>query len=438
MESLPEDNMVERQEAEPQTHLEVPYVTIVRNIVHEKIPEHAGSFDITLDEINRQLIEGNGFFQWESKAKPGVKFLAGHLSITPDLIQKIASQNMQNSDESLSNQDLGEDEQRLEHYVYFVQPSFGPPPDGSAISALDMGIDRFIKEMPKVARAMRAGEKPPTVDIFIVGGPTALGAQVTGEFIDEVKKDGFEPYAKIYAEFAEEFLPKDKETLEKTRIVLQGVSKGTVTSDLTTKYLPKEIQDRTQRLYDDTAASHGRNIPTQIGRSINMGVGMAAEIGVRQFKGTVRNAAFAGQKQFYEEISKLRHLEDSEEQAKLKGELFTQELKTVAKGTPLNTEQRAYSRISTPDPVNINIRNIGRVIGAGLTEKFLGIKSRITGRELAPRRALVANEKGRLLTFATSNTFHNFPWERSIESGSWAQKMEYVENTKTPVAPKAT
>ncbi len=440
-----QNNMMEKETT--QRSLEAPYVTIVRDIVHEKIPEHKRAFDITLDEINRQFV-GDGLFQWKSTKQPGVKILAGHLSVTPELIEKIASLNSQS--QSVGGTTEGENESRLEHYAYFVQPSFGPPPDGSAISALDMGIDRFIKEMPKIARALKHGENPPTVDIYMLGGPTALGAEVTREFVDQVKKEGFDAYGKLYAEFVQEHLPGDKETLDKTRVVLQGVSKGTVTADLTSHHLPEEIRRRTQRLFDNTAASHGRNLPTQLGRSINMGVGMGAEVAVRKYRGAVRNSAFSTQKQFYEDISRVKGIQDSKEQKKLKGDLFFKisdflrfggggEIKTIAHGTPLDQTQRSFSRISTPDPVNINVRNMLEVAGrsrfpqrimelghnlvSGLAE-LGGIKM-----EPRPRRALVARQKGRILTFATSNTFHNFPWERSVKSGSWAQKMEYVENT---------
>src|SRR4051812_34740523 len=80
-----------KPQAEAQNPIEATYVTIVKDIVAKKIPEHQQSFNIALDEINNQ-ITGEGLFQWESKDQPGVKFLAGHLSVTPDLIQRIASQ----------------------------------------------------------------------------------------------------------------------------------------------------------------------------------------------------------------------------------------------------------------------------------------------------------------------------------------------------------
>lgn len=430
----------ERQGQQP---LEATYVTIVKDIVHKKIPQHERSFDTTLDEINRQ-ITGDGLFQWESADQPGVKFLAGHLSVGADLIQKIAAQNTQVSEAQTAEEDV--DEQRLERYVYFVEPSFGLGDDGSALSALDMGIDRFIREMPKVARAIRKGEKPPTVDIYLIGGPTALGGQITSEFVDSVKQNGFAEYGKLYAEFVRQQLAGTD--LDKTRIVLQGVSKGAITSDKTFASLPTNIQERTQLLYDNPAGTQGQNLPTQIGRSINMAAGIAAEVGIRMVAGSVKGGAFAGQKEFYRAILQEKGIEpDSEEQKKLKGTLFTQgEIAALAKGTPLNSDQRSYSRISTPDPGNINFGNIVRVVGGGIAERLGEVRDRITGRKLEPRRALTVKEYGRKkaedyglekdkggrLTFATGNTVHNFPWVRGIDSGSWAQKMEYVENSQPP------
>lgn len=437
---------MERQEVAPNQPLEATYVTIVKRIVHKEIPAHGASFDIALNEINRQ-ITGDGLFQWESKSEnhKGVKFLAGHLSITADLIQRIANQTSQ-APKTPSEDQESEDTQRLEHYAYFVQPSFGLPPDGSALSVLDMGIDRFIKEMPKVARALRNGERPPTVDIYLLGGPTALGAEITRDFVDAVEANGFSEYGKLYAEFAQEFLPHDQDALDKTRIVLQGVSKGTVTAEQTFLNLPDAIKSRTQLLFDNTAASQGRNLPTRIGRSANMAIGMGAEMVVRigaDILGgsTIPKGAFKDQGKFYKDILKAKGIpEDSDEQKKLKGELFTKgEIATIAKGTPFNEKTRAYSRISTSDPVNINFDNATRVDEVRSTEMILGgaytlareVVNRLGGK-MKPwaRRGLVAKQKGRILTFATENGGHNFPWVRSVDSGSWAQKMEYVENTK--------
>lgn len=433
---------VERIPTQP---LEAPYVGIVKKIVHEKIPDHTRSFDITLNAVNEQ-ITGNGLFTWQSKDQPGVGFLAGHLSIDSSLIYKIAGQSKVSQETEDVSQE--QEEQRLGHYVYVIEPSFGLGEDGSALSALDMGIARFINEMPRVARAIRAGEKPPTVDIYMVGGPTALGGHVTPEFAEKVKANGFSEYGRLYAEFLREQLSPD--AVDSTRIVLQGASKGAITSDQTIKYLPQDMQERTQLLYDNPAGTHGKNIPTQIGRSINMGAGMAAELAIRQFAGSVRNGAFAGQKEFYRAISRLKGIpQDSDEQARLKKELFLKgEIGSLAKGTPLDSDQRSFSRISTPDPVNVNFRNIVRVMSAPVTERIIQVRDRLLGRKIEPRRALTVKEHGRKsaedyglrkdrggrLAFATGNTVHNFPWVRSIDSGSWAQKMSYVENTKLPAS----
>ncbi len=410
--------------------LEAPYVGIVRDIVHKKIPEHARSFDITLDAINEQ-ITGNGLSVWQSKDQPGVGFLAGHLSIDPNLIHRIAGQSEVSQDiKAVESED--EEGPGLGHYVYVIEPSFGVGEDGSALSALDMGIARFISEMPKVARAIRAGEKPPKVDIYMVGGPTSLGGQVTPEFVEKVKANGFSEYGALYAEFLKGQVSTNE--FDSTRIVLQGASKGAITSDQTFKHLPTEMQQRTQLLYDNPAGTHGQNLPTQIGRSINMGVGMATELLVRQFAGSVRNGAFTSQKEFYRLISKAKGIpQDSEEQARLKSELFLKgEVASLAKGTPLDNDQRSFSKISTPDSVTINFRNMARVVSAPITERAIQIKDRLLGRKLEPRRALTVKGHDRRLTFATGNTVHNFPWVRSIDSGAWARKMEYVEDSKLP------
>jgi hypothetical protein len=149
----------------------------------------------------------------------------------------------------------------------------------------------------------------------MVGGPTALGGQVTQEFVERVEQEGFSEYGRLYAEFVQQQLRGVD--LDRTRVVLQGASKGAITSDQTVKYLPDNLRERkvktvgsdgrereitrgVQLLHDNPAGIQGDNLPTQVGRSINMGVGMAAEVGIRMVAGSVKGGAFTGQKDLRE------------------------------------------------------------------------------------------------------------------------------------------
>lgn len=432
-------------ETAPSQSLEVPYVRIIRNIVHEKIPEHRRSFDITLDEINRQMLQPDGLFVWHSKDQLGVSFLAGHLSVTPDLIKRIAVQSPADSDRSTAEIKPKKPEEqkkrKIDHYMYVIEPYFGLGEDGSAISGADIAIARFIAEMPTIARAIKAGENPPTIDIYMVGSPTALGGHVTPEFVERVKRNGFSEHGKLYAEFVREQLRQDQ--LDSTRAVIQGGSKGAITSDKTFKYLPKDIQERTQLLYDTPTGTHGKSVLERTFRTYNMGVGMATEVAVRQFAGLVRNGAFVGQKEFYRAIAKLIGIpEDSKEQKRLKKDLFLRgEVWSLAKGTPLDRRQRSFSRISIFDPVNIDVGNIIRVVGREISDGISNLGRKVLVVGPAPRRAFIVKEDGRRkeqdgrkeeggrLAFATGYLGHNFPWIRSIDSGAWARKMKFVENS---------
>ncbi len=418
--------------------LEVPYVRIIRDIVHEKIPDHRQSFDITLDAINNQLM-GDGLSVWNSREQPGVGFLSAHLAVTPDLIRRLATKSPPPPE--FSDVSAAEDLQKMlakrrkrkapniDHYVYLMEPYFGLGDDGSAISATDIAIASFISQMPKVAAALRSGTKPPTVDIYVVGSPTALGGQVTPDFVDGVRRNGFAQHGRIYAEFLYDHLPEGE--LDSTRIIIHGGSKGSITSDKTFKYLPVGIQERTQLLYDTPAGTHGKGVLERTLRTYNMGVGMAAEVAVRQFAGSVKNGAFAGQKEFYRQIARLKGIpEDTQEQGGLKRALFKQEIWTLAKGTPLDRNQRSFSRISTPDPVNINVRNVARVLSGGISDRLSGLADGTWGLVRKSRRGLTVSQEGRRLTFATGNTIHNFPWVRSINRGAWARKMNFVEHSK--------
>lgn len=500
---------MERPEVQPrsevrQMRLEAPYVKIMRDILNKdaKAGRHRRSFDMAFDEINRQ-ITGDGSFIYTSskyqdtKRNPDtkkwevtgqVKFLGGHLRITPDLIERIAADHQTITGKKIEpkqpevkvEEESKEDQiKRPEHYIYFVEPSFAPPPDGSAFSALDMAIARFFSEMPKVAAAIRRGEKPPTIDIFIAGSPLGFGGKVTEGFVKAVrgtkdkKPEGFDPYGVIYAEMvqsklselAHEYNMPLQDLLNSSRVILQGASKGAITSDATTHYLPSKTRAITERLYDNPGGVQGnrdwglRNLPIQIARSINLGGGMLTEVLSRYAIGKVDSGAFGIQKKFYADFAQVKGIpEDDEAQRRLKSEMFFKfkhflgfynmnrfglggggETRTLAHGTPLDERERTHVRVSRIEPVNSSIKSLAESVGRSEVPQTIldsGHKvvegvAHVLGRKMKPRprRALVARQKGKITTFVTANFAHNFPWERSIDSGSWARKMEFVENT---------
>lgn len=395
--------------------LAVPFIAAIRSETKNKIPGHERSLDIVFDEINKQTIET--FQVNDSERFPGVRFSSIHLSVTPELISKINPQTI----DQKSNATEGKVEGEMKRYAYFLQPAFGVHPGGNAHSVLDLGIDRFVREMPKVLGALRRGEKPPQIDIYLVGAPHGFGGRVTREWIDEIKKRGFEPHGELYAEFAQNHLPRNAEELGKTVIILQGVSKGAITGEETSRSLSQEIKTNAkivQRLYDGPVGNHERNLLSQIVKSANMSVGMIGEIAVRM-AGVVVGTDITGkilsqtEPQFYKEMArKLNLMPDDAEQSKLKVDCLLPEALALGRGNPLDKSERTFIRQPEIDPSNLNVENLKRIL--------------LNDLRLFGRKKFIASENGKVFNVPTSRKLHFFAHKKSFNR--WGQIMSSIEN----------
>jgi hypothetical protein len=413
--------MVEKQESSPVKSLEAPYITAVKTVVKEKMPDQVEDFNKFFDLMNNELMgngEGKGLFIWESKVYEGVSFLAAHIHISESWIQKLSSNNL-NVPKRLNPS--------RKDQIRFIQPANGHDNDGSGLSVLDMAFSPSIDIAHLIATAITDKEEPPTGDIYLLGSPRAIGGKTTNKFNDlaEAGKDfkdkhynalGFYPHGVIYAEFMEEFVPENEVDLLNTRIVLEGVSKGTVTADRTYHHLSQAVKDRTQVLLDNVAGVHGSNLPTKIGRGANLLL-FLAEVGVR-FKNPIGKELVRTQPQFYKDISeKLGIAPDTEEEKKLKASLEKIEYMTLWHGTPIDKSERKFVRIPTPDPANISFKAMRRAFSFG--------------RQARPRAIQdLAYQEGEAIFFPNSNKVHMWNWERNIESGSWSRKMKRIVSTE--------
>lgn len=395
-------------ELRPNAELTAPYVAAIRSEAKSKIEGHDRSLDIVFDEINKQAIEG--FEINYSEKFPGVSFSSVHLSVTPELIKKI------NPQIAISQQP-----DKPEHYVYFLQPAFGKGESGNPYTVLDLGIDRFIREMPRITGALRRGELPPVIDIYLVGAPQAFGGKVTPEWVKDVRKRGFEPHGELYAEFMQKQLPTDPGEIEKTRIIMQGVSKGASTSVATSRNLPEELKKKTQRLYDGPVGIHKRNLPSQIVKSANMIAGMAGEMAARKI-GTILGTDITSKSlsqtepQFYKDMAaKFNLSQDDAEQSKLKASCLFPEVLALAKGNPVDESERTFIRKPEFDPSNLDLGNLSRILLNDLD--FSGRKKFIGSGGL-----------GKISNVPTSRKLHFYAHKKSFER--WGQIMEHAENTR--------
>ncbi|MBI4096217.1 MAG: hypothetical protein HY425_00685 [Candidatus Levybacteria bacterium] len=401
------------QESRQNSELAAPYVTAIRKEAKNKIPGHERSLDIVFDEINRQAIES---FQINNSEKfPGISFSSVHLSVAPELIKKINPQINMAQESGLTNGS----EDKPKHYAYFLQPAFGAGGGGNPYSVLDLGIDRFIREMPRIMGALRRGERPPVIDIYLVGAPQAFGGKVTPEWVEDVKKRGFEPHGELYAEFMQKQLSTDTKEFEKTRIIMQGVSKGASTSVATSRNLQEDLKKKTQRLYDVPIGIHQRNLLSKIVKGANMLSGMAGEMAARTIGAKIgtdiaSKSLSQTEPQFYKDMaSKFDLKPDDAEQRRLKASCLVPEVLALIRGNPIDKSERTFIRKPEIDPSNLDLGNLRRIL--------------LNDLRLFWRKKIIASGGvGRISNFPTSRKLHFFVYKKDFKR--WAQIMEHAES----------
>lgn len=417
-----------RPETAPSPHLEVPYISAARVAVRERIPGQAGNFDTFFDLMNQELMgegKGKGLFVWESKKYPGVRFLAAQVHVSRDWIKKLSPNKKESAFEIRG---------RIRRQVRFGEPALGNKLDGSGLSALDMAFSPILDMTNMISSQIERGDEPIEADYYALGSPSAIGGTTTEAFNEAVRKAkdngiGFDPYGEIYAEFMKDHLPNTEEELKSTRVVLEGVSKGTITADRTLHHLTEDIKARTQVLLDNPAGVHGHNIPTRIGRGLNMLL-FLGEAGVRLGTNNMAKTLDKTQPQFYKDIAKKLEIpEPDEEQKKLKGHLSKTfrglETSTLVHGAPIHKRERKFVRVATPDSANINFKVIRRAF------RF--------GRLPQDERTLqnLATQEGNMIIFPNSNHFlHMWNWLKNIESGAWERKMNAIVRAEPPKKPE--
>lgn len=273
--------------------------------------------------------------------------------------------------------------------------------------------------MPRITGALRRGEQPPVIDIYLVGAPHAFGGSVTQEWVDAIKQRGFEPHGELYAEFMQNHLPKDPEALERTRIIMQGVSKGASTSAATSKNLPEDLRKKTQRLYDVPVGIHERNLLSQIIKGANMLSGMAGEMAARMIGAQIRTditskSLSQTESQFYKDMAvKLNLPQDDAEQSKLKASCLVPEVLALIKGNPIDKSERTFLRKPEIDPSNLDLGNLRKILLNDL-------------RLFWRKKFIASGGSGKISNVPTSRKLHFFVYKKDFKR--WAQIMKHAES----------
>lgn len=327
--------------------LKTPYCNVFMELAKKEIPQNADSMRIILEDVDRQAVDNFNLFK--SEKFPGTEISFIKLSVTPDLIRRIARTGQVHN--ANVNSENGT-EIAAKNEVAFLFTAIGMPPDGNAFTAQDMGIDRFIRSIPKVARAMKAGEAVPNVDIYLLGSGTGYGEKVSKDFVQQVKNKGIEVRSELYAELIQQML--QGRDLNQTRVLLQGVSMGTVSADQTYARLPEDIKKVSQRLFDNPAGTH---------RKGNVLAGFQATAGLIG-EGLVRNTFDPAAKilnskrlEFAKYLLEKKGVSpDTKEDKWVKSDLFKVTVGKLLKGVPLNLKDRAFIRKGVKDPLTTDFR----------------------------------------------------------------------------------
>lgn len=337
-----------------------PYCNAIFEEFSKKVPEKKDALATVFGEFDKQAVGNFGSF--ESTIHTGVMFSFTKVSVTPELIKRLSDSSSGTSivdNQSAANIEQPEEEGREEgvdasRQNYYLFTAFGVPPGSNAFTVSDIGLDRFIRLMPRVARAVRAGEVPPEINIYLLGSPYGFGGKVTQEWIDSLGKNGFAEEGRMYAEFIE----KHESTGDrgKKHIVLQGKSKGAIIADETSKLLSPELQNITQRLLDSPAGHHNPNTIMRWFKGAQVAIGLSAETIFHLLSDDLLKSVAKQDAPFLAWLSKAAKIaEDDPVQKSLKKKAAFAEGWLTIKGSPLDTEKnRSFIRQGLLDPLTFS------------------------------------------------------------------------------------
>lgn len=334
-----------------------PYSEVYEQEFLKVHPEDEAAADVIFEDLDKQILDS--YESYRSEAYPGVAFSHTALRITPELIKKIRATDPNSTPlpEGSLKPATSKDQK------WFLFTAWSLPPGGDALTVGDLGIDRFMRLLPTVARAIKANEIPPNAEINLMGSPTGFGGEVNQAWIDAIKTEGFDAYGKLYAEYVKKNVPDDPAKLANTRIVLQGVSKGTIVADKTFEHLTPEIQAHTQELIDNPAGNHKATPIIKYLSGLKVFSGLIGETVVRLAGDPTMRGLMKRDKAFYKAVSDQKGITpDSPEQTKFKRDAVIHEGLRLLSGTPLDTEDnRMFVRRSTTDPLTFNPIKLGQV-----------------------------------------------------------------------------
>jgi hypothetical protein len=418
----------------PQPNFLIPTCDMTFKEIERGKPEISWQMQIILEEVEKQALEN--FKINESTVYPGVSFSSTTISVTPQIVKQIASQN---PDSSISQIDLNQLKYSPKTRLNVGFGPFAPPPEGHALGLLDMAIDRFTRNLARIAQAMKKGEPIPKVEIITVGTPVGYGGKVTGEYLKDLIKDGFETNGKLFGEFLNEVT--SEVDLENLSLLVQGASMGTVNADKAASHLPQTLRDKTLVLLDAPAGHHSPHLKDRWKlKGTQTIVGFGAETIVRMASDRRLKGQGKRTKDFYTYLEQTKNIpKDNRSQTMMKWAALGETAFRLGWGSEIDTEHVGTTlRSGIYDPLTARpsrIFEIRKKINQPVETHYQKRRKNHpeeyhdeTIEYLSPDKSKInmpIQQRGKALEFPYSNSHY---WFYTRRFNRWQKIIEYCQD----------
>lgn len=334
--------------------LKSPYFDSAMYTVHKEVPEREREIAGVLRSVDDLMADHLSVF--ESKEFPGVIVPYSRVPV-----KEVVEENFGLGGE---NQEPGPKKTEI------VFCGFAKPPGGHPYTAGDIVYDRVLGAIPEIVgpirRSWKKPEPVPNVEVISLGSPNGMGGKVTAGWVDGLEKEGFDEYAKLYAEMV-----RSLEGVSESEVLFNGMSMGATVAEKTARNLSSWKAIKV--IMDNPVTSHG--YVSRIIKSLQIPAGFLGEAGLKTVFNKNVKMEVAQEEEFnnqyrQELIARGISGSDSTDQSELKGTAVRTDIIMMVKGTPLdNDEVRVYIRRGNTDPTTISPVNLARVFARSIKSK---------------------------------------------------------------------
>lgn len=394
--------------------LKSPYFESAMHTVREEIPEKAREIAGVLTSTDDQM--GEHLTVFKSQKFPGVVVPYSWVSVNEVIAGQFGA---------YQTNDLPKKSRKE-----IVFPGFSRSPAGHPYTAGDIVYDRVIGAIPEVVgpvrRSKKTAESIPEAEIISFGSPNGMGGRVTQEWVDGLKKSGFDQYAQLYDEMVKSLVGA-----EDSEIVFNGMSMGATVAEKTARDLASWKAIKV--IMDNPVTNHGSI--ARIWKALQIPVGFAGEGGLKMGFSKNMRMERAAEAEFNNEYRKVLaekgiSATDSDEQSALKGDAVRTDIIMLVKGSPLDTgDVRRYIRRGVGDPTTISPINLARVFSKAAGYKMSEQEKLFTG-EMQNTHGIIRGKtkSAKVEEYAISSTH----FINRLRVGKWARVIDMAKDIDKP------